>query len=120
MKAPFHNWLTITTLAFLLVGGSAVARSPGGAPIPAYTGTLQTIEEGLAADLVFLQGGLQRGFQNGMLLEVVQDGTPVAKLIVVGSQPTVSAALILNINPEAVIQPGDPVRVKTRKSPLFS
>lgn len=117
---PYRPGLLVaTTIAFMMVACSVVAHGSAHQE-EAFRGIIQTVEESTSADLVFLQGGLQQGFQNGMLLEVHQAGNPVAELMVVGTQRDFTAALILKLDPEVSLQSGDRVRVKTRKSSFFS
>ena len=113
------NRLLATTFAFLMVAVFAGAQESDHQG-ETFGGTIRAVEESPSADLVFLQGGLQQGLQNGMLLEVHRGGNPVAELIVVGTRRASAAALILKINPDTTLKNGDIIRVKTRKTSFFS
>ncbi|MEX2382336.1 MAG: hypothetical protein WD490_08135 [Opitutales bacterium] len=65
------------------------------------------------ADLVIVSAGYRGGIRPGMLCVVHRYGSPVAEILLVEVRDHISAAIIREMVPEQVIQPGDAVQIKT-------
>ena len=77
---------------------------------PARVHGIQSAE---VTDLVMFAAGHREGYRPGMVCRVTRDGIPVAEILTVEVRERVSAAIILGIFSENIIEPGDAVRVKT-------
>ena len=75
--------------------------------------TVSVIDANLAADLVILDGGLEQGLRLGMVCLVERGSKSIGELIIIESKSDCSAALILNLTDNLLIQSGDRARVKT-------
>ena len=71
------------------------------------------IDSNLAADLVILDGGLDQGLRLGMVCLLERDTETIGELIIIESKSRCSAALILDLEDQSIIQSGDTVRIKT-------
>ncbi len=77
---------------------------------PARVHEIQSTE---VADLVMIASGYREGYRPGMVCRVTRAGDPVAEILLVEVRERVSAAIIVGILSENIIEPGDAVRVKT-------
>ena len=77
---------------------------------PARVHEIQSTE---VTDLVMIAAGHREGYRPGMVCRVTRDGVPVAEILMVEVRERVSAAIIVGIFSENIIEPGDAVRVKT-------
>ena len=99
-----------------LLGASTSAAVPAFVNEGLYSSNTATVSEVIpsdAADVVILEGGLDRGLRLGMVCEVSRGTQEVGQLIVIESGRSRSAALILSLNQDSFIQSGDQARVKT-------
>lgn len=71
------------------------------------------VDTNLAADLIILDGGLEQGLRLGMVCCVERGSQSIGELIIIESESNCSAALILNLTDNLIIQSGDRVRIKT-------
>ena len=70
---------------------------------------VSVIESNYMADLVILDGGLEQGLRLGMVCLVERSAQLIGEL----TTKNCSAALILNLTENLIIQSGDNVRIKT-------
>ena len=68
--------------------------------------TVQKVGWAGDVDVVYLNRGYDAGFVRGMQCEVTQNSELIGKILVVAVRPNQAAALILNIQPNSNIQPG--------------
>lgn len=119
-----HRLLTsrFTKLTSLLFCGVLVAGSAMSANVPAfvkeslytpYAGKIASVESTLAADVVFIDGGLEQGIRLGMVCSVSRGLKSVGELIIIESRSDRAAGLILKLVDDSIIQAGDIARVKT-------
>ena len=104
----------------LLIGASAplCAELEGPAFVgqhltPAYRASVETVKTLAYADVVFLNGGLDQNFGEGMKCIIIRADVIIAEIILVKVDDSVSAGLILDLAPGYEIQHGDTARVKT-------
>ncbi len=64
-------------------------------------------------DLVLVPAGYASGYRPGMVFRVTRDESQVAEIMMVEVRDQVSAAVIVGLSPEQIIEPGDLIRVKT-------
>ena len=74
---------------------------------------VSVIESNYMADLVILDGGLEQGLRLGMVCLVERSAQLIGELTIIESTKNCSAALILNLTENLIIQSGDNVRIKT-------
>lgn len=67
----------------------------------------------LAADVVILDGGLEQGIRLGVVCRISRGFQQVGELIIIETSADRSAALILDLNDDYLIQVGDLARIKT-------
>ena len=67
----------------------------------------------LAADVVILDGGLEQGIRLGVVCRISRGVQQVGELIIIETSADRSAALILDLNDDYLIQVGDLARIKT-------
>ncbi len=94
----------------------AFAESPGFAKAPLHAageGEVLEVAETEAADLIVLAGGIDAGFREGMLAQVVRGDTYVATVLLAAVAGQRAVALITDLVPGQVIAPGDRVRIQT-------
>lgn len=102
-------------LSLLLLGLAAplslVARPAwaDGAPA-AQDVTVMAIEAGAAQDLVVLDGGLEQGLRRGMVAVASDRQGAKARLLVAEASADRAVALILALDSERSLEPGDTVR----------
>ena len=107
--------ISLRLSAFALLGAGAtsaavvVERSVGDARI-ARIASLS------AADLVLLDAGHEAGLREGMVCTVSRSGQAVGELLLVDLRPCSASALILDLDSDRSLQPGDRVSVKTVSS----
>lgn len=116
----------LLALIVMISGGVAVAQSEAGKSrdpqfisdslFPVGVTQVRSIESFDSADVVILNSGHSGGLRQGMLLQVWREGnnSAVADLLVVTARRDRAAALIINLNPEIVLQPGDIAQVKSQ------
>ena len=75
--------------------------------------SVSVVDSNLAADLVILDGGLEQGLRLGMTCLVERASQTISELVIIQSESSCSAALILNLASNSTIQAGDSVRIKT-------
>jgi hypothetical protein len=80
------------------------------APVAPRAVTVVTIAAGTAQDLVVLDGGWAQGLQRGMVAVALEAGDPKARLLIAEATEERAVALILELSPDHVLQPGDTVR----------
>ncbi len=107
-----------------LLGGSGVAMAQDGTEtrdpaflvdslFPIGVTQIRSIQSFPSADLVVLNSGHIGGLRQGMLLQVLREGsTPVAELILVAVRRDLSAALITRLNDGVALQSGDIAQIK--------
>jgi hypothetical protein len=116
--------LTIICLSASFVGGSFAAVSASSQildiptfafkPIRASSGALISgVNTYESADIVMLDGGIDKGFGVGMSCEVFNNKGKVGDVILVEVQRSKAAGLILNLEAGEVINPGDVATIKT-------
>jgi hypothetical protein len=69
-----------------------------------------------AADLVLIDAGHEAGFRQGMVCVATREGKKIGELLLVDLRPRAASALILDLNSDRGLQPGDTVAVKTVSS----
>ncbi len=65
------------------------------------------IQTSRATDLVILSGGYDRGFRPGAVCTVSHDGKPFGSVVIAEANRTRAVALILNLDAQSLIRPGD-------------
>jgi len=104
------------SLAILLLGLCApllaVAARPAWVEGSASDATIRvaTIEAGSGQDLVVLDGGLEGGLRRGMVLLADAQGTRKGRLLVAEATSGRAVALILELAPGQILEPGDTIR----------
>jgi hypothetical protein len=88
----------------------APARAQATAPLAVHS-----IVTDAPADLVLIRAGHDNGLRNGMTLRVSRNGHPVGELLLVELRRQAAAALILSLEPNQTIQPGDTLALKLVK-----
>lgn len=76
-------------------------------------GAVFGVYEARHADFVLIAGGFDSGFRRGMVCQVSAGQAEVAEIILVDVRENSSAALILDLQSESMIEPGQSVRIKT-------
>jgi len=106
--------------SFLL--GLGIASSAVHADIPSFvhgsiyssnSAEVSSINQNLSADVVILNGGLEQGLRRGMVCTAERNIKTIGELIIIESNSNCAAALILDLETNTTIQPGDTVRIKT-------
>lgn len=100
----------------MLLGSVLRAEVPAFVSEPFYTPNAAPVAEVVsmdAADVVFLDGGLQEGLRLGMVCRVLRGDRSIGELIIIESQADRAAGLILNLVADSTIQAGDVARIKT-------
>lgn len=117
-----RSWLGLLVVAavpcvsFANVEGGPVADLPAFVFEPLYAdnqGSVYGVYEARQADLVLVKGGFDSGFRRGMVCEVAKNAGQVGEVVLVDVRNNCSAALILDLEPENVIEPDQSVRIKT-------
>lgn len=106
----------VALVALVALVATADAKAPSFVSESLYSPNRATVAEvvpSLAADVVILNGGLEQGIRLGMVCRVTRGPLAVGELIVIESNRDRSAALILQLHSEYLIQTGDQARVKT-------
>ena len=67
------------------------------------------------ASIIFLNDGLNAGFDIGMTATVRRGVQEVASILIVASEPSKSAAMILELKNQQSIEVGDNVKIKTTR-----
>ena len=67
------------------------------------------------ASIIFLNDGLNAGFDIGMIATVRRGAQEVASILIVASEPSKSAAMILELKNQQSIEVGDNVKIKTTR-----
>jgi hypothetical protein len=67
------------------------------------------------ASIIFLNDGLNAGFDIGMTATVRRGAQEVASILIVASEPSKSAAMILELKNQQSIEVGDNVKIKTTR-----
>ena len=99
---------------FLLLGLTAPLLADADRPTWAEGATsaeafaIVAIVSGQAQDLVVLEGGLAQGLRDGMVLQ--GSGTTKTRLLIAQASADRSVALILDLAPGRVLEPGDTFR----------
>lgn len=76
-------------------------------------GSVYGVYEARQADLVLVKGGFDSGFRQGMVCKVSKGAAQIGEVLLVNVRNNCSAALILDLEPETTIEPGQSVRIKT-------
>ncbi len=112
----------LTKLICILLFVVQIAGSYLCAEVPAFVNesihssnkaNVLVIDHHFMADLVILDGGLEQGLRLGMVCLIERGAQTVGELIIIESGSNCSAALILNLTKNLIIQPGDCARIKT-------
>lgn len=116
---------TTRTFAALFLFGAMFAGSAVRAGVPAFVkeslyspnaAPVAKLVPTLAADVVILDGGLERGLRLGMVCRVtrgLQSQQIIGELIIIESRSDRAAGLILELVKDSTIQAGDIARIKT-------
>lgn len=83
-----------------------------------YTSNQAAVTEIVEVDrsaIVFLNDGLNAGFDIGMTATVLRGVQEIASILLVASEHSKSAAMILELNDQQSIQVGDTVKIKTTR-----
>lgn len=111
-----HCTVSSLVLAGLMFCGCMVA-----AEVPAFVGQpllptaraeVLSVRAAADVDVVYLSGGYDQGFRNGMECQVARGDDRVATVLLVDVRPSAAAALILSLEPERGVRSGDTVRPK--------
>ena len=97
-------------------GSFARGEAPAFAHAPLHAageGRVVDVAETEAADLIVLAGGIDAGFREGMLAQVVRGDIYVATVLLAAVAGERAVALITDLAPEQVIASGDRVRIQT-------
>ena len=119
MNLKAHNLVKLTCILLFLVkitGSHLCAEIPTFVNESIYSSNkakVSSIDSNLMADLVILDGGLEQGLRLGMVCLVERGVQLIGELIIIESGSNCSAALILNLTENSIIQSGDDVRIKT-------
>jgi hypothetical protein len=97
-------------LALLGLGTSAFALPAGRSIEAARIAGLLALP---SADLVLVDAGYEAGFRQGMVCTVSRDGQRLGELLLTELRPSAATALIFDLAPGQVFQPGDLVAAKT-------
>lgn len=116
-----QNTLKLLACFFLgsLFGVSTSAAVPAFVDEGLYSSNTATVSEVIpsdAADVVILEGGLDRGLRLGMVCDVSRGAQELGQLLVIDSGRRRAAALILSLTQDSFIQSGDQARVKTTQN----
>lgn len=115
-----HKRIAASLAGVLCAAASLLAQS--GSDLPDFlaeglyspnAARIASIVPSLDADVVVLEGGLANGIRMGMVCRITRGPVEIGELVVIESTRDRAAALILNLNPDNVIQTGDVARVKT-------
>ncbi len=119
MDLKAHSLIKLTCILLFVVkitGSHLCAEIPAFVDESIYSSNkakVSSIHSNLMADLVILDGGLEQGLRLGMVCLVERGVQLIGELIIIESGSNCSAALILNLTENSIIQSGDDVRIKT-------
>lgn len=106
-----NHLCTILSLGLSLTVSAVAARPAWVEAEPAAgAASIAAIAEGAAQDLVVLEGGLAQGLQRGMVLLATESDRPVGRLLVAEATEDRAVALILELVPGQLLEPGDVAR----------
>ena len=98
----------LALLVASLVSASAVAAGSSlGMAEADGKATVTTIQSARATDLVILSAGYDHGFRPGAVCTVSHDGKPFGSVVIAEANRSRAVALILNLDPQSQISPGD-------------
>lgn len=115
MKSILQTSLCVAALFWVAgAGWAAVGSRPAfvGNLQPSNQGVVQRLVEGRDVDLVVLNGGWFEGIQVGMNCELMDGAARVAELIVIDAWVDGAVALILQVEEDERITPGQVARPK--------
>lgn len=120
LRTDFNRFLASLLLSGgLLLVGHLSARVPDCIHTqlsPSYQARVASVESTLAADLVFLNGGLRQGLIPGMRCQIMRGSLILGQVVIIEATSTQSASLITSIETSFTIQAGDKARVQTIKN----
>ena len=105
-------------LMMALLSATVSASVPNFIQESIYTSNQAEVSDIVEIDrspIVFLNDGLNAGFDIGMTATVRRGAQKIASILIVASEHSQSAAMILELNNQQSIQVGDNVKIKTTR-----
>jgi len=104
-----YVWMLLVCTVSIFSSNSSAATSFGRSEIVA-------IQNARTADLVILGSGFDSGLRQGMIYGVSRGSVTVGSVLLVELRSTLSAALILDLNPGQSLTAGDQIEIKILKT----